>query len=209
MKNMLGTLTDQHGFAIFGAVLVLALVTIIGIAAISTSTSERRTATNFMLYERVFYSAEAGLEHVKEAFKNTLRTPANISVMAITGRPDWSFALAGATANTYPGGVRWISNQTIDGNTYTITVWDNPNDPDPDPTKDGDGLIFIRSDAFGPQNSSCSIETLVTATATSDPIHGYNAQEGGGSGKNYTSNDANAINFSAPGFGAQSLHVGG
>ncbi len=208
MNKTMKTLTDQRGFAIFGAVLVLALVTIIGIAAISTSTSERRTATNFMLYERVFYSAEAGLEHVKEAFKNTLRTPANIAVMAIMGRPDWSFALNGATATSYAGGVTWISGQTIDVNTYTITVWDN-DDGDGDPAQDADGLIFIRSDAVGPQNSSCSIETLVTATATSDPIHGYNAQEGGGSGKNYTSNDAVGINFSSPGFSAQSLHVGG
>jgi len=208
MNNTMKTLTNQRGFAIFGAVLVLALVTIIGIAAISTSTSERRTATNFMLYERVFYSAEAGLEHVKEAFKNTLRTPANIAVMAIMGRPDWSFALNGATDTTYAGGVRWITNQTIDINTYTITVWDN-DDSDGDPTQDADGLVFIRSDAVGPQNSSCSIETLVTATATSDPIHGYNAQEGGGSGKNYTSNDAVGIDFSALGFGAQSLNVGG
>lgn len=208
MTHSIRTLSDQRGFAIFGAVLVLALVTIIGIAAISTSTSERRTATNFMLYERVFYSAEAGLEHVKEAFKNTLRTPANIAVMAVTGRPDWSFALNGATDTTYAGGVRFISNQSIDTNTYTITVWDN-DDGDGNPAHDSDGMIFIRSDAVGPQNSSCSIETLVTATATSDPIHGYNAQEGGGSGKNYTSNDANGINFSAPGFGAQTLHVGG
>lgn len=208
MKKRTGTLSNQSGFVIFGAILILAVVTIIGIAAISTSTSERRTATNFLLYERVFYSAEAGLEHVKEAFKNTLRTPANIAVMAVTGRPDWSFALNGATGTSYPGGVRWITNQAIDTNTYTITVWDN-DDGDGDPTQDSDGMIFIRSDAVGPQNSSCSIETLVTATATSDPIHGYNAQEGGGSGKNYTSNDANSINFSAPGFGAQSLHVGG
>lgn len=208
MKNKVQTLADQRGFAIFGAVLVLALVTIIGIAAISTSTSERRTATNFMLYERVFYTAEAGLEHVKEAFKNTLRMPANISVMAVTGRPDWSFALNGATDTSFSGGVTWISGQALDVNTYTITVWDN-DDGDGDPAHDADGMIFIRSDAVGPQNSSCSVETLVTATATSDPIHGYNAQEGGGSGKNFTSNDAAGINFGAPGFGLRPLHVGG
>jgi len=208
MRKMLGTLSDQRGFAIFGAVLILALVTIIGVAAIATSTSERRTATNFLLYERVFYSAEAGLEHVKEAFKNTLRTPAQLSVMAVTGRPNWNFALVGATDTTYIGGATWITDQAIDANTYTITVWDN-DDGDGDPNSDSDGLIWIRSDAAGPQNSTCSVETLVTATATSDPIHGYNAQEGGGSGKNYTSNDAVGINFGAPGFGAQPLHVGG
>lgn len=208
MQKAFGTLSDQRGFAIFGAVLILALVTIIGVAAIATSTSERRTATNFLLYERVFYSAEAGLEHVKEAFKNTLRTPAQLSVMAVTGRPNWNFALVGATNTTYAGGATWIADQAIDANTYTITVWDN-DDGDGDPISDSDGLIWIRSDATGPQNSICSVETLVTATATNNPIHGYNAQEGGGSGKNYTSNDAVGINFGAPGFGAQSLHVGG
>lgn len=208
MKLRLGCLSNQAGFAIFGAVLILALVTIIGIAAIGTSTSERRTATNFLLYERVFYTAEAGLQHVKEAFKNTLRTPAHLSVMAITGKPDWTFALHGATDTTYAGGVTWIADQPIDGNAYTITVWDNDDD-DGDPAHDADGMIWIRSDAAGPQNSNCSIETLVTATATSDPIHGYNAQEGGGSGKNFTSNDAGAINFGAAGFAGRRMTVGG
>jgi Tfp pilus assembly protein PilX len=205
MKKPIETLSNQRGFAIFGAILILALVTIIGVAAIATSTSERRTATNFLLYERIFYTAEAGLEHAKEAFKNTLRTPAQLAVMATTGRPNWNFALVGATAPTPV--VTWISNQPIDGNTYTITVWDN--DDDADPASDSDGLIWIRSDANGPRNSRCGIATLVTATATSNPIHGYNAQEGGGSGKNFTSNDAGAIDFST-GFGNQNLtQVGG
>jgi hypothetical protein len=96
----------------------------------------------------------------------------------------------------------------IDGNTYTIRVWDN-DDLDGNPAIDSDGLLFIRSDATGPRNANCSIETLVTATATSNPIAGYNAQEGGGSGKNYTSNDAGAIDFLVPGFGNRNLHVGG
>jgi Tfp pilus assembly protein PilX len=205
MEKPIETLSDQRGFAIFGAILILALVTVIGVAAIATSTSERRTATNFLLYERVFYTAEAGLEHAKEAFKNTLRTPAQLAVMAATGRPDWNFALVGATVPTPV--VTWISNQPIDGNTYTITVWDNNDDADP--ASDSDGLIWIRSDANGPRNSRCGIATLVTATATSNPIHGYNAQEGGGSGKNFTSNDAGAIDFST-GFGNQNLtQVGG
>jgi Tfp pilus assembly protein PilX len=208
MKKPVGMLLDQRGFAIFGAILILALVTVIGVAAIATSISERRTATNFLLYEKVFYTAEAGLEHVKEAFKNTLRTPAQLSVMAITGRPNWSFALVGATDTTFAGGVTWIANQPIDGNNYTITVWDN-DDLDGNPAIDADGLLYIQSDATGPRNQNCSIQTLVTATATTNPIAGYNAQEGGGSGKNYTSNDAGAIDFLVPGFGNRNLHVGG
>jgi len=130
----------------------------------------------------------------------------------VTGRPDWSFALVGATDTSYEGGViwdppAWNPPLTLGGNTYTITVWDN--DDNADPTNDSDGLIWIRSEAIGPRNSRCTIETLVTATATNDPIHGYNAQEGGGSGKNFTSNDAVGINFGAPGFGNRNLHVGG
>lgn len=211
MKKTFGTPSDQRGFAIFGAILILALVTVIGVAAIATSTSERRTATNYLLYERVFYTAEAGLEHAKEAFKNTLRTPAQLAVMAATGRPNWSFALAGATDTTFAGGVTWIANQNPpnDDNTYTITVWDN-DDGDGNPAIDADGLLWIRSAATGPRNQSCSIETLVTAIATSSPIAGYNAQEGGGSGKNYTSNDRDSVNFNPlTGFGGRQMNVGG
>jgi hypothetical protein len=208
MKKIFETLSDQRGFAIFGAILILALVTVIGVAAIATSTSERRTATNYLLYERVFYTAEAGLEHAKEAFKNTLRTPNQLAVMATTGRPNWSFALVGATVANPVVTVPGFANLPIDGSTYTITVWDNNDDADP--AIDSDGLLFIRSDATGPRNQTCSIETLVTAIATSSPIAGYNAQEGGGSGKNYTSNDRDSVDFNPlTGFGGRRMNVGG
>jgi type IV pilus assembly protein PilX len=208
MKTIKSILRNDGGSVIVAAILVLALVTIIGLAATNTSTTEMQIAANSLLYERVFYWAEAGLEHVKEGLKTTLRTPANLSIIATTGRANWSFALSGATDTTYEGGVIWIADQTEDGFSYTITVWDN-DDGDADPEADVDGLIYVRSDAVGPRNARCSIETLLDANATGESITGYNAQEGAGSGKTFTSYDATPIDFSAPAFGLQGLHVGG
>ncbi len=199
---------NERGSVIIAALLVLALLTIIGFAASNTSTTERQIATNSLLYERVFYTAEAGLEHVKEGLKNTLRSPAYLSAIAANGRADWSFVLAGAADTTYEGGVTWTANQNLNGFSYTITIWDN-DDGDADPAADSDGLIYVRCDAKGPRNARCSIETVLDANATSAAISGYTAQEGAGSGKTYMSNDADGIDFSAPAFGLQPVTVGG
>jgi hypothetical protein len=206
MKKPLEKLTDQRGFAIFGAILILALVTVIGVAAIATSTSERRTATNFLIYERVFYTAEAGLEFAKEKLRKGLQP--QISTVNSGGTLNWDFALTGATVGTPEVTPNDFPNSIdFDGNTYTIRVKDNNDDLDP--ADDSDGLIWIISEARGPRNSNCTIETLVMATPNSSPIAGYNAQEGGGSGKNYTSNDATSISFTAAGFGGRRMNVGG
>jgi type IV pilus assembly protein PilX len=200
---------NERGVVIVAALLILVVLTIIGVAATNTSTMERQTSFNFMVHERAFYAAEAGMEHVKEALRNSLRQPARLALVATTGRADWTFILSGppaATSTTYAGGLQWITNQPFDQCQYTITIWDN-SDGDANPAADADGLIWVRSEAIGPRNARCSIETLLDANAITDPVTGYNAQEGSGSGKTYTSTDSQAVDFGT-GFGQQ-VHING
>jgi hypothetical protein len=198
------------------AMLILAVATIIGVAAINSSTTERQTSTNFMLYERAFYATEAGLEHMKEVLRNGLRDPALLANLATSGKANWTFVLDGdagppakpaANDTRFEGGIPWIVNQPFDIYTYTVTVWDN-DDGDANPAADADGIIFIRAVAAGPQNSRCSIETSLDANAVMNPISGYTAQEGSGSGKTYTSTDATAVDFGDAGFKSQ-VHTEG
>jgi hypothetical protein len=202
---------NERGSAIVAALLILAVLTIIGIAAISTSTTERATSTNYLLYERVFFTAEAGLEHAKAALQNQLS--AQIPLLATGQSPKFTFALTGATG-AFPLNPNWaqlrqfppaitgykihfgsaIEDSPLEGYQYTIYIWDNSDESGAqNPTEDLDGTIFMLAQAEGPRNSRCSIFTTLVADADSDPLSGYNAQEGAGPGKGYSSLDKNNV----------------
>ena len=184
-------LGDERGSAIVVALLVLALGTIIAVASIATSTVERQSAFNFLTYERTFYTAEAGLERAKEVLKMQF---ARQTAPSNPQEANWSFAIAAATDSTYAGGIKLFQNQTLDGNTYTVTIWDNEDEaPSPDdPQVDKDRLIWVRSEASEPRGTRCAIETLLRAKDHS-VIRGYDTQSYGGPDKASTSNDKSAI----------------
>ena len=58
---------DERGFAIIVALIMLAIITVIGIAATRTSETETRIAANERLYNTAFYAAEAGTAFVAES----------------------------------------------------------------------------------------------------------------------------------------------
>lgn len=223
MKPKRCPVKNERGSTIVAALLILVLLTIIGIAAINSSTTERATSFNYLLYERVFFAAEAGLEHATAALQNQMSP--YVPVWAANGEsPNFSFALSQtpdpATASfptgydlsrlstkstELPPGFKLLKyngsaivNSPLEGYQYTIYIWDNMDeDPATDaPAVDKDGTIFMLAQAVGPNNSNRSIFTMLEAAADSSSLSGYNAQEGAGSGKGYSSLDKGGINFS-------------
>ena len=203
MQHIMSKVNNEKGSVIVAAIMILVLLTIIGIGAINMSTTESSISTNSLLYERAFYTAEAGLEQSKESLKLQF-VKFNDLIIRAGGTGDWDFALNGSldgkTAavdtdmdgkGSYADSVTWISNANLDGENYTITIWNN--DDGGSEINDIDGLIFVRSDAAGPRGERCSIEVLLLGTAIGGPVSGYMAQEGTGSGKTFTSNDADAM----------------
>ena len=215
MKPKRCPVKNERGSTIVAALLILVLLTIIGIAAINSSTTERATSANYLLYERVFFTAEAGLEHAPAALRRAMDP--YVSVWAMNSvSPNFSFALSQlpdkATASfptgydlsllstTRPTGYKLLKyngseivNSPLEGYQgyqYTINIWDNMDDADP--TVDSDGTIFMLAQAEGPKNSKCSIFTILEV-AGSDSLSGYNAQEGAGSGKGHSSLDKTRI----------------
>ncbi len=193
-------LTNDRGSVIVAALMILALLTIIGFAATNMSTTEMSISTNSLLYERAFFTAEAGLQRTKESLR-TQFDDFNGPAIASGGQPVWDFALDGSmfpppTTDTEIGfnTVKFIAGDTLNGDTYSVRFWDN-DDGDGNRLADVDGKIYVRSDATGPatRGGRCSIEELVEGSATGGNISGYTAQEGAGSGKVYTSNDTRAI----------------
>jgi type IV pilus assembly protein PilX len=218
MKPERSVVKNERGSTIVAALLILTLLTIIGIAAINSSTTERATSANYLLYERVFFSAEAGLEHAKAALQNQLST--QIALLAAGGTPRFNPMLSQGphpATNYFPGHVGdptaadWknlsnspptlgtyalylgsaIVNSPLEGYQYSIYLWDNNDDADP--LVDSDGTIFMLAQAVGPKNSKCSIFTTLVADAVKDDLSGYNAQEGAGPGKGYSSLDKGGI----------------
>jgi type IV pilus assembly protein PilX len=186
---------NQEGFIIIAAVMMLALLTIIAVSALNTSTTEVQIATNELLYEKTFYAAEAGLQHLKQLLRSQVVKYQAVNPVSVTV-PNWNFALVGARKTTddgkgdYDGSVEWI-NREIDGITVKVSVWNNADSGNYE--NDTDGLIYARSVASGPRGSACSIEILLKSTMSGFTIRDYSAQQGAGAGKNYISDDVRAM----------------
>jgi len=186
---------NQEGFIIIAAVMMLALLTIIAVSALNTSTTEVKIATNELLYEKTFYAAEAGLQHLKQLLRSQVAKYQAVNPVSGTV-PNWNFALQGAQDTTgdgngdFEGAVEWI-NREIDGITVKVSVWNNADSGNYE--TDTDGLIYARAAATGPRGSACSIEILLKSTMSGFTIRDYSAQQGAGAGKNYISDDVRAM----------------
>ncbi len=215
MKTSVHHFNNEKGSVIVAAVMILACLTIIGFAASNMSTTEVSISTNSLLYERAFYSAEAGLQHAKESLREQFHIQ-NQAQIAI-GQPGyWDFALNGSLAaygaaadtdgdskGSYEDGVVWIPDTDLQGVHYTVTIWNN--DDGGSHTDDTDGMVWVRADSWEPRRGGrCSIVELVKGSfVAGGATSGYTAQEGLGSGKGYTSDDSNPVDFNDPGFGQQ------
>ena len=195
-------LNNEAGSVMVAALMILAILTIIGISAMNTSTTESHLATNTLLYERAFYAAEAGFEHAKGVLKVPY-TEQNQANIAVGNNGNWSFALNGGGAIqglpaaggcTFDSGVVLLQSQ-LDGVTYTVTIWNNNDGAGGTctPTVDTDGKMMIRTAAAGPRGAVCAIEALIEGTTDSGGMDGYKAQAGAGSGKSYRNNDLESI----------------
>jgi type IV pilus assembly protein PilX len=188
-------LKNEKGSVLVISMLILVLLTLIGTAAITTSTIETEIAGNERFQKRTFYAAEAGLGHAMATLQKQFGDNNNVS-LASGGAGNWDFALIGAT----PGNpvVQLITNRALgDGAalacSYSVQVWNNTDDPSGSPNIDNDQLLDVRVDATGPKGSANAIQIRLLGQGNGEAINGYGAQEGGGSGKNYNSSDANAI----------------
>ena len=186
---------NEDGYIIIAAVLILALLTIICVSALNMSTTEMKIATNELLYERTFYAAEAGLQHLTEILRIQY-VDSNSAILSSGGTPSWSFALQGAEDGDDDGvgdfaGSVMLLNRKLDNIDLQVKVWNN--DDGGDHVNDTDGLIWVRSEAAGPRGASCRIEMLLEGKISSESISDYSAQEGAGPGKNFVSSDADVM----------------
>jgi len=196
-------LKNDKGAVLVVAMLVLLLLTVMGRGVTTTSHVELGIAGNQTFYKKTFYSAEAGIEHLKAVLQNEF-AKRNQPKIASGQSPDWDFALDGtvkdiqAAADTnFAGGAVWIKDCAINKDTplpchYTVTVWNNPSDKG-GITDDTDQLLCIRSVAAGPRGTTSAVEVILVGQVSGEPVEGYFSQAGAGSGRNHNIREFRSI----------------
>ncbi|MEA3359636.1 MAG: pilus assembly PilX N-terminal domain-containing protein [Thermodesulfobacteriota bacterium] len=87
MKRLLATLNNEQGSVLVLSILILALLSLVGIAAITTSTIENKIAGNEKFYKIAFYEAEGGTELGAELIEENICCPAGFSSHIIGSKP--------------------------------------------------------------------------------------------------------------------------
>lgn len=75
---------NENGSALIFAILILAVLTIIGISSITTSTIEIKIAGNDKVYKTSFYAADGGTEIGREMIEQNLSCPSGFSSEPLT-----------------------------------------------------------------------------------------------------------------------------
>jgi Tfp pilus assembly protein PilX len=216
MKPFLKILGNEDGSLIVIVLMILVMVTILGLTATTVSRTEVQISTNALLYQRMFFTAESGIEHIRKELSYPLHAitsgaSSDINLtFALKGRDQTAGTSDDATGNDYDSGAKWIDNYDFDGDGmhYSVRIWNNPDDYGTDTTQgtsddvntDTDKYVLAQSTATGPWGGKTSIEVRLLGRikpGTEKSITGYSGQEGAGSGKSYVSSDANAMSSSA------------
>jgi hypothetical protein len=219
-KTMIRHVDNEKGFTLILALILLMLLTIIGVTAINTSTTETMISSADETKRAAFYAAESGVEHATAMLRSQFvaRNQATIQAALASGtvpQPRWNFALNGDVISTVAGpqpasgshwvkrfeqGVPWIVDaNTGNGYIYNVRVWNNadaldPASPNPPEQNDTDGLIVVGAIATGPRNTRAAVEVVLKGDINQgSATSAYTAQAGAGAGKNYNAADVAAI----------------
>jgi hypothetical protein len=111
MKSVVSVCDNQNGIAIIIVVSVLALITLVGIMAARTTTTELQIATSDHIYKTSFYAAEAARAYV--CINAVLYSSANIDSDVPVAFPDEDDAaavqyLSDGSSQSFNGSVEYL-----------------------------------------------------------------------------------------------------
>jgi len=165
----LGPVRDERGIALVIALLVSALLLLLGGHFLTASMTEKTIAANDVNTARAFYLAEAGVQHAKKSLE-----PLDLS------------AVLNGTQSVFAGG----NAANLGGGTYTVQVTNNiaatgfprgtiAADPSNSGTVDGDETVVVTSTATF-RNSTQMVETVLQKTSSFPTIPGAVVQVSNG-----------------------------
>jgi hypothetical protein len=209
---------NQQGSMLFLVVLMLALLSILGFSAMHTSRVDRLIATNELIHQKYFYTAEAGIAYGIKDLQGPF-TAANADRRAAGIAATWDFVLAGAEIpadgemepiqGSYEHGVTWIVDAPLSDLRFSLRLWNNDETADGDGNTGGDarndrdGRIWLRADATGPRGGAVAVQVLLDSDSRGIAVIDYPAQYGAGAGKNYNANDLDLIESFQPQWGGR------
>jgi len=140
---------DERGAVLVIALVILGYLTIIGILAATTSTTDIQIANNEKLHNIVFYAADSGIE-VGRAALNDLK---------VADAGSWDNLLQGVT--TLDDAIDAHGSRNMGPATFTLAVQDNE-DLDGSNQVDTDNTIFLTATGF--LQSHANVQTRIRAT---------------------------------------------
>lgn len=170
--SMSKLLRNERGSVLIFTLLILVLLTVIGIAASTTTNFEVQLASNERDYQGALYAAEAGVAYARGELKPRIEEE-NAANLASGQGADLQFVPRGVPS-------AWTKFSSYEFQ----YVYQDGGDPK---------RVRVISEGRGPRGITASVEVLIEATGTGATISGYSAQEGAGAGKNYDGNDIEAI----------------
>jgi hypothetical protein len=168
MQKITSITNNQQGSVIIMAVIILAMLSIIGIAATNTSTTEMKITTNGLLHNMAFYTADSGIAAGRAALNN----------LKMADRGSWDVLLFnldaadedkqiiswnGADCTSLNDIIDADGGRTVGPATFTLTIEDNI-DMDNIPEVDSDDTVFLTS-TVSYLGSNVTIETIVQGGA--------------------------------------------
>lgn len=152
--NMKKIARDESGIALVTALLIMVLVTVLGTAAIMTSTTDVKIGENFKKSADAFYLAEAGLETGLAYLDSNFDATTGWTAFINTGSNDITSTPGNDITSTV------TSDNTVGNGTFTLYARD---DSDTDNTSDDNAQIYLRSVGLltGTIASTTTLETLV------------------------------------------------
>jgi Tfp pilus assembly protein PilX len=110
-------MTSDRGVALILALMVLAFLTVLGGALLTTTTIDVRIGDNFQTGMQSFYVAETGIENARELLRTTASSPTQLLTTAsgadgILGSADDAPMVSGGAIGQY---AVWLRNDNADG----------------------------------------------------------------------------------------------
>ena len=189
MQKITSIINSRQGSAVIVALIILVLLTVIGITATNTSTTEVQISTNALMNNVAFYTADSGIEAGRAALNN----------LKIADAGSWDNLLFNLDAadvdkqSILVNGVAcvpdlcWTLNDIMDAGggrtvgpaTFTLAIEDN-DDLDGNDEVDTDDTIFLTSTLVSPyRNAIATIRTAVRGGGEAYAQEHYNAGSSG------------------------------
>ena len=178
-------INNQRGSIITMALIFLALLTLTGIAATNTSTTEVKVSANAVLHNVAFYTVDSGIATGRAALNNIKIADAGawdklLFNLDAADEDKWVITWNGVSCTTLDDIIDAGGGRRVGPARFTLTIQDNE-DLDGNPEVDTDDTIFLTATLVSPYRNATA--TIVTMVRGGLQVHSQEHYTAGSSGE--------------------------